>query len=969
MTISKSDKKARLSRLVKKLSPQGSIGDLREQLQTSTSEPATLESLSVNFPTVTPEEGLANAADALDVIQHGDRLDDLQGDALEAVIHTTLRPAIYIVNDRFDEPPEHWHSLGEADNRARIERSIPSIGRIELPGNMFLPYAGTGFVVGENLVMTNRHVAELFVHRVNQSEIRFRSGFRAEMNFFRECVVRSDEEERTLSVEKVVWIDRKWDMALLEVRGLGENQIPLPLSTTHPGDMESRDVVVIGYPGRDARGDTDVQNRIFEGDYGVKRLLPGKIGDFELTENYGRNVDALTHDASTLGGCSGSAVIHVATGEVVGLHFKGIYLETNYSVAAQSLSLEPPLVDAGLSFANRSSVEKRADAHVTRVTASSLPANLPSDSEREQASNAKMPKKFSQTSQDHPQKESMDNEIPLLTETAGRAIAVPTAPLPPEQLLGSSREGFSAGIIEWVGDFLRNVREALTLFTLEDELQNTIWYIEAHFPGQPPQSGSAVMLRLRKSRKTENVLLTCQHVVRNLKTGEYSRDIRCWRNNDGYNTKDFWIGKVSAISGSEQKEGFVAKVAGGKDWVVLTVDKPGQTTRTLPFAPGFARARFASRIPLVSRRFRLIGFPGGSATMARSVAKADVSNEFRMLRLDTNTGMIPLAGSESTGGGYSGAPYLKSNGRIVALHRQIRGTNNRPVGIDGKLIEAAIQDGWGWNVVNTNDKTPMRWLIRVLTFFLVLTAYYALWRTPALTIHAIEGKKLTYELPSSGYTVIPPKGSAQPKFDATKPPSIVEGRTFEWRKPIFQPRDPVDKYERAERFISTSAFRYRKWFLGIPLPAGTITVKVRHHKVFQDEQEFYDILSDDPFEEQLEWFQDPELRPLITIKFQSQVIDFTKSGFSAETFVETDPGKMKETPVDPEGATTKTIRLQLLTDRSVIQDDDRREYLLASKKDKPIKARQFTFKDVFISDAKLRVGPTDTWDVVLKPKD
>ncbi len=50
----------------------------------------------------------------------------------------------------------------DAKIRARIEAVIPSVGRIELPGQTRIPYGGTGFVVGPGLVMTNRHVAELF---------------------------------------------------------------------------------------------------------------------------------------------------------------------------------------------------------------------------------------------------------------------------------------------------------------------------------------------------------------------------------------------------------------------------------------------------------------------------------------------------------------------------------------------------------------------------------------------------------------------------------------------------------------------------------------------------------------------------------------------------------------------------------------------------------------------------------------
>ena len=46
----------------------------------------------------------------------------------------------------------------------------------------------------------------------------------------------------------------------------------------------------------------------------------------------------MTHDASTLGGNSGSAIIDVDSGEVVALHFAGEYLKANYAVPMYELA-------------------------------------------------------------------------------------------------------------------------------------------------------------------------------------------------------------------------------------------------------------------------------------------------------------------------------------------------------------------------------------------------------------------------------------------------------------------------------------------------------------------------------------------------------------------------------------------------------------------------------------------------------
>ncbi|MEM8795848.1 MAG: DNA/RNA non-specific endonuclease, partial [Pseudomonadota bacterium] len=62
-------------------------------------------------------------------------------------------------------------------------------------------------------------------------------------------------------------------------------------------------------------------------------------------------VHASCHDASTLGGNSGSAVIDLETGHVVALHFAGIARRENYAVPASELVRDPHIVKAGVTFA------------------------------------------------------------------------------------------------------------------------------------------------------------------------------------------------------------------------------------------------------------------------------------------------------------------------------------------------------------------------------------------------------------------------------------------------------------------------------------------------------------------------------------------------------------------------------------------------------------------------------------------
>lgn len=273
--------------------------------------------------------------------------DEMAG--LEAIILPRERPAIDIIDGNFTSTHALWrHLTSDAEINGRLRAAIPAIGRIELPGQSRLPYGGTGFIVGPGLVMTNRHVAEIFAIGPGDRNVEFRPNWQAGIDFARE---RGKDAGTTLAVKRVRLIHPYWDMALLEVEGLPA-VTPLKLSLMDVGDLEGRQIAVIGYPAFDpVRNDVDIQNELFDGVYGVKRLQPGRIGARRETESFAKRVNAATHDCSTLGGNSGSAVIDLATGDVLALHFGGRYLDTNYGVPAFELARDGRVVDAGAGFA------------------------------------------------------------------------------------------------------------------------------------------------------------------------------------------------------------------------------------------------------------------------------------------------------------------------------------------------------------------------------------------------------------------------------------------------------------------------------------------------------------------------------------------------------------------------------------------------------------------------------------------
>lgn len=287
------------------------------------------------------------ARSGLENLALGQALSPEQLLSTEAIINEDLRPAIDIIDGRFEVHHPLWTELtSNAELRQRIEGVLPSIGRVELPAHPRLPYGGTGFVVGSGLVMTNRHVAEIFAQGVGDRGLSFVPDRRAGIDFRRDTGAGT-----TLRVQRVLMIHPYWDMALLSVEGLPSAILPLKLSLSDARDLVARRVAVVGYPAFDPRNPAQVQDDLFSGRYGVKRLQPGELHGAVSTASFGKVVLAAGHDCSTLGGNSGSAVVDLDTGEVVALHFGGAYHQMNYGVPAAALARDSRVVDAGVSFA------------------------------------------------------------------------------------------------------------------------------------------------------------------------------------------------------------------------------------------------------------------------------------------------------------------------------------------------------------------------------------------------------------------------------------------------------------------------------------------------------------------------------------------------------------------------------------------------------------------------------------------
>jgi len=326
--MEKTEKSARLKRLLTQIAPGNSIE--------AVSRPDAKAIDRDGFESLGPDH-VGAAESGLQKLAEG-RVHDITPSemfGLEAIVLPRNRPVAFVRGNSYDDLDGPWVSLNDDVVKRRIASLLPLIGRVEVPSSPILPYAGTGFVVGQGLIATNRHVAQIFAQGLGLT-IRYRAGDAA-IDFKRQVDAPDDERTAYLSVRAVEMIHPYWDMALLRVDGLPTDRM-LRLSVKSPEELLDRNVVVIGYPARDERNDVALQDRIFNRTYNVKRLQPGVIRTRAKVQSFENTVNAVTHDASTLGGNSGSAVIEVDTGEIVALHFAGEYLKANYAVPMYELA-------------------------------------------------------------------------------------------------------------------------------------------------------------------------------------------------------------------------------------------------------------------------------------------------------------------------------------------------------------------------------------------------------------------------------------------------------------------------------------------------------------------------------------------------------------------------------------------------------------------------------------------------------
>lgn len=277
---------------------------------------------------------------------------------LEAMVMLTGRPALRVKEGKIDPNnplASEWKAaLMLANVHGELDERLKRVCRIDINGI----HIGSGFLCGDGLVMTNRHVLQSLASpipsRTNPSQWILDKGepmvdFNEEpdpaksttrFRILEVCAAGPDEIDANRIDLALL------DLAILRIERINSSNSPSPTPlelVLNSGRTRLNDpIFAIGFPARPQQlpsggsKSTELLERLVTlfDDYSVKYLSPGLvIGSATAIANTPEKW-ALQHDATTLGGSSGSCLLTPDNPlGAVALHFGGAWLKRNYAHA------------------------------------------------------------------------------------------------------------------------------------------------------------------------------------------------------------------------------------------------------------------------------------------------------------------------------------------------------------------------------------------------------------------------------------------------------------------------------------------------------------------------------------------------------------------------------------------------------------------------------------------------------------
>ena len=271
--------------------------------------------------------------------------------AMNAFVHLVARPSLQVVAGDTPGIPVPWKALASA--HAFVRRRLDGVGRIDRHDG---EHCGTGWFAAPGIVVTNRHVVAALLSIPLYGDWQ---GQLADAEASANAAWQGNPDVRPVwdpgdappteggvrgRASKILGLHPVHDLALLQVEGVDDSEDRiLRIAVEPPDPIEGAEVYVPGYPlVSDGLGLHPALIKVLFGGPSavVKRVAPGRLMVLAGLR--------LRHDATTLGGSSGSPMLSLSSHRVVGLHYSGKYAKRNSAVPLWTLVDDPLLRDHGI---------------------------------------------------------------------------------------------------------------------------------------------------------------------------------------------------------------------------------------------------------------------------------------------------------------------------------------------------------------------------------------------------------------------------------------------------------------------------------------------------------------------------------------------------------------------------------------------------------------------------------------------